>query len=274
MKKLIVFLFLFGVFTHIKAQVADSAQRKVKVKGAANFRDLGGYKTRNGHHVRWAKLYRSADMSKLTDSDLSLMQNLKISYDIDLRGVAESQKAPDKMLPGMHYQLCPAGSDNVDGMMRSIAVLKNPKQADSLMEDFYSKAQYFKDRYKPLFDALLDLPQDQSLVFHCTAGKDRTGMGAALVLYALGVPYKEIVEDFLASNYYRKADNDKMMNMMVNTYHLNAEVAKSMMGVKKEYIDATFSSIKKKFGSVDSFLKTEIGLDDSKIKTLREKFLD
>lgn len=263
-----------GLYTHSLAQIADSAQRKVKVKGAANFRDLGGYKTRDGHRVRWAKLYRSADLSKLTDSDLGLMQNLKITYDIDLRGIKESEKAPDKMNPGMHYQLCPAGSDNLDGMMRSIAVLKDPKQADSLMDDFYSKTQYFKDRYKPLFDALLDLPQDQSLVFHCTAGKDRTGMGAALVLFALGVPQKVIIEDFMASNYYRRADNDKMINMMVNSYHLNPEVAKSMMGVKREYIESTFASIRKQFGSIDSFLRSEIGLDDSKLRTLKSKFLE
>jgi len=273
MKRLILLFLLLSFMVELKAQVTDSAKRKVPVKGAVNFRDIGGYTTKDGHHVRWAKLYRSADLSKLTDSDLGLLSNLKIAYDIDLRGTQESQKAPDRMVPNMHYQLCPAGSENLDGMMRGIAMLKNPKQADSLMVAFYANTAPLKGRYQPLFNSLLDLPQEESLLFHCSAGKDRTGMGTALILYALGVPYHTIMEDFLASNYYRKAENEKMMKMMVGTYHLNAEVARSMMGVKKEYLDATFASIKKQYGSVDAFLKNEIGLDDAKMKTLKEKFL-
>ena len=255
------------------AQVADSAKRHIVLQGAANFRDLGGYETKDGHHVKWDEIYRSADMSKLTTADLDVLKERKITYDVDLRGVQESVSAPDKLNPGTDYILCSAGSNNMGGMMKGLGKLKG-NAGDSLMTVYYSNIDSLALRYKPFFDKLLGLPENQALVFHCTAGKDRTGIGSALLLYALGVPYDTIMKDYLASNYYRQAENTKMVGQMVKFAHFDENVAKSMAGVKKEYLDATFDAIKKKYGSVDEYLKTQIGLDDQKIALLKKKFLE
>ncbi|HEY9001367.1 MAG TPA: tyrosine-protein phosphatase [Mucilaginibacter sp.] len=273
MKK-IVLLFVFIAATSLTtfAQVADSAKRHVVLQGAANFRDLGGYATADGRHVKWGEVYRSADISKLTDADLARLKSLNLSCDVDLRGHQESAQAPDKLNPGTNYILCPAGSDNMN-WLKDMSKLKG-NQGDSLMVVYYSNTQYLADRYKPFFDKLLNLPADQSLVFHCTAGKDRTGIGSALFLYSLGVPYDTIVSDYLASNYYRKDVNEKLAAQMAQAMHIDPEVAKSMAGVKKEYLDATFNAIVKQYGSVDNYLKTQIGLDDQKIAQLKEKFLE
>ena len=253
------------------AQVADSAQRHVVLKGAANFRDLGGYETTDGHHVKWGQIYRSADISKLTDSDLTVLKQKNISYDVDLRGHQEARQAPDRLNPGMDYILLPAGSDGIN-WMKTISHLKG-RGGDSLMIAYYSNTDSLALRYKPFFDKLLALPAGESLVFHCSAGKDRTGIGAALLLYALGVPYETIMNDYLASNYYRKDVNVKMMGQMT-AMHIDPEVAKSMMGAKKEDLDATFNAITKRYGSVDVYLRTQIGLDDEKIALLKKKFLE
>src|ERR1700739_4659557 len=100
MKK--ITLLLIAVFVAITAfgQVADSAQRHVVLKGAANFRDLGGYQTADGHHVKWGEIYRSADISKLTDSDLAVLKQRNVNYDVDLRGHQEARQAPDRLNPG------------------------------------------------------------------------------------------------------------------------------------------------------------------------------
>ena len=253
------------------AQVADSARRHVVLKGAANFRDLGGYATADGHHVKWGEIYRSADISKLTDSDLAVLKSRKIDYDVDLRGHQEAAQAPDRLNPGMDYILLPAGSDGMN-WMKTISHLKG-HGGDSLMIAYYSNTDSLALRYKPFFDKLLGLPAGDALVFHCSAGKDRTGIGAALLLYALGVPYETIMNDYLASNYYRKDVNSKLTGQMA-AMHIDPEVAKGMMGVKKEELDATFSAITKRYGSVDNYLKTQIGLDDAKIATLKKKFLE
>src|SRR6266704_451266 len=85
------------------AQIADSSQRQVKLQGAINFRDLGGYAAADGRHVRWDRIFRSADISKLTDSDMIVLKDKHISSIVDLRGTQESQKAPDRLNPGMDY---------------------------------------------------------------------------------------------------------------------------------------------------------------------------
>ena len=272
MKKLTLFLLLAFVAFGVNAQVADSAKRLVALHGAANFRDLGGYATTDGRHLKWGEVYRSADISKLTDSDLMVLKNRNIAVDVDLRGHQEQAQAPDKLNPGTDYILCPAGSDNMD-WAKQIAKLKG-KQADSLMIVYYSNTQYLADRYKPFFDKLLNLQQGQSLVFHCSAGKDRTGIGSALFLYSLGVPYNTIMDDYLASNFYRKAVNAQLVGQMVKYMHMDPEVAKSMAGVKKEYLDATLNAIKAQYGSIDNYLKTQIGLDDQKIAQLKAKYLE
>jgi protein-tyrosine phosphatase len=272
MKKAIIFFALMAIVSASMAQVADSAQRHVILKGAANFRDLGGYETADGHHVKWGEIYRSADISKLTDSDLAVLKGRNISYDVDLRGHREAAQAPDRLNPGTDYILLPAGSDGMTDWMKSITHAKG-NAGDSLMVAYYSNIDSLALRYKPFFGKLLALPAGQSLVFHCSAGKDRTGIGSALLLYALGVPYQTIVNDYLASNYYRKNVNAQLMGQMT-AMHIDPEVAKTMMGVKKEDLDATFTAITKRYGSVDVYLRTQIGLDDEKIALLKKKFLE
>jgi protein-tyrosine phosphatase len=273
MKKFILLLLISSSFACAFAQVADSAKRKVNLQGAVNFRDLGGYATKDGHHVKWEKLYRSADMSKLTDADMAVLQSKNIAYDVDLRGTQESKQAPDRLNPNTDYTLCPAGSDDANGSLMSHLATAKGKQGDSLITAYYSNTQYLSARYKPFFNKLLNLSEDKSLVYHCTAGKDRTGIGSALLLYALGVPYKTIMEDYLASNYYRMAENEKSVKGMVQFLHVDEGVARDVLSVKKQYLDATFTAINKQYGSVDAFLKNEIGLDAAKIKQLKKQFL-
>lgn len=267
-------LFFASLITgSVHAQVADSTQRKVQLQGAVNFRDLGGYETKDGHHLKWGEVYRSADMSKLTPHDLEELNRRKIAYDVDLRGTEESRKAPDRINPNTDYILCPAGSDNAnDDMMKKLATIKSG--GDSVMESYYSTTTYLAARYKPFFNKLLNLPLDKSLVFHCTAGKDRTGIGAALFLYSLGVSYDTIVQDYEASNYYRRTENARAVKGMVGMMKINEGVAKDVLSVKKEYLDATFKAIKEQYGSIDNFLRDQIGLNDQDRKTLKDKYLE
>ena len=271
-KNLLIIVFVFFCAPAV-AQITDSTQRKVNLQGAVNFRDMGGYATTDGQHVKWGSVYRSADISALTDADLAVLKSRNISYDVDLRGHQEANQQPDRLNANTDYILCPAGSDSLGTWMKSIGKLKG-NQGDSLMLDFYSKTQYFTDRYKPFFEKLLVVPAGQSLVFHCTAGKDRTGIAAALFLYALGVPMETIMSDYEATNYYRKADSQKSINAMVGFMHMDKDVANAMMAAKRAYLQGSFDAIIKKYGSVDSFLKNQIGLNDAKIKLLKAKYLN
>lgn len=254
------------------SQVADSAVRKVNVRGAINFRDLGGYTTTDGHHVKWHVLYRSADISRLTPADLDTLRARHIFYDVDLRGTMESAKAPDKINPGTNYILCPAGSDSMNArMMHAINMTHN---GDSMMLAWYTNTAYLTARYQPFFSKLLTLPDSDALLFHCTAGKDRTGIAAALLLYALGVPYSTIEADYTATNYYRAQDNGRSLQLMVAQYHLDEGVARAMNGAEPQYLEATFDSIRRQYGSIDRYLEEELGLTTAKKAALKKKFLE
>jgi protein-tyrosine phosphatase len=268
-------LFLLVLPFCIHAQIADSSQRQVKLRGAANFRDLGGYQTTDGHHVRWDRIYRSADISKLTDSDLVVLKERRILSVVDFRGVQESQKAPDRLNPATDYILCPAGSDqSLNDWMKAISTIHTAAGGDSMMRVYYSNTDFLADRYRPFFNKLLGLSDGQALLFHCTAGKDRTGIGAALLLYVLGVPYETITSDYTATNYYRQAENARMVRGMVQGMHISEPVAGALMAARREYLETTFDAIRQRYGSIEQFLKGPVGLDDEKINTLKGKFLD
>src|SRR5579871_6510375 len=127
--------------------------------------------------------------------------------------------------------------------------------------------------YKPFFGKLLTMPSGDALVFHCTAGKDRTGIRAALLLYALGVPYATIREDYEATNYYRSGDNRRSLQSLAGM-HISESVARALMSAKGEYLDATFDALRTQYGSVDRYLEEQLGLDQEKRAMLKAKYLE
>jgi len=251
-----------------QAQLIDSNQRVVRMQGAVNFRDVGGYKTSDGRSVKWGRVFRSADISHLTDQDMQVMENKHIHTVIDFRGVKESQQAPDHLLPNTDYTLSPAGSDSLPGTAQMAAMVKQ----GGFLEKFYSNTQYFGDRYRPLFQKLVVLPEDQSLLYHCTGGRDRTGMATALFLYILGVPQQKIEEDFVASNVYLAPMNARMFQSMTAATGMSeAEISKAM-ALRPELIRVFFKSIKDKYGSIEAFMQQEMGIGPKEIAILKQKY--
>jgi protein-tyrosine phosphatase len=109
-------------------------------------------------------------------------------------------------------------------------------------------------------------------LFHCTAGKDRTGIAAAIILYALGVDEETIFNDYEATNYYRRNENAKAIAQMTKYYGLDEKMATNMMGAKREYIQATFATIKAQYGTMDNYLEKVLGLTKAKIATLKKYY--
>ena len=262
-------LFLVSGFS----QIVDSSRREIKLQGAVNFRDIGGYKTKDGMHVKWGKIYRSAALNNLTPQDLEILGKKSLQFDIDFRGPYEVKIAPDKIPVSVNQISLPAGSENIGDstyMKQMVVSMKS----DSALIQFYSNLAPFHDRYKPLFDLLLTVKSDSALLFHCSAGKDRTGIAATLILYALGVDDTTILADYLATNYYRRNENERAIKGMVALYKMNQETAANMMAAKESYIEATFNIIRLKYGSIDLFLEMEMGLTAEKRNKLKQKFLE
>jgi protein-tyrosine phosphatase len=270
MKKLLILF--FAVASQVSyaqdTTIVYSPKRQVKLEGGSNFRDLGGYPTQNLKHVKWGHIYRSADISKLTENDLKTLDNLQLVTICDLRGPDELKTNPDRLPTGVQYINLPAGSESVKASTNYAGINR-----DSMMLSFYTRTDHLKAKYQPVFEQLLAIHDGKALMFHCTAGKDRTGMGAALILSALGVSREYIIADYAATNVYWKDARERMMQAMAKTGMSEASL-KSMLAANPKYIETFLQTIDAKYGSMDNFLTKELELDAEKIGKLKGLYLE
>lgn len=245
--------------------------KPLPLEGGLNFRDIGGYSTKDGKKVVTGKIFRSADISKLTDKDMEILAANHIYTVIDFRGTKEAAKAPDRQLPGTDYTLCPAGSDNIPDMKQMAELIKD---SDFLLT-MYSNAsvKYYAERYKPMFDKLINLPEENAgLLYHCTGGRDRTGMATALILYILDVPMETIEADFTASNIYLKKTDKSAYEPMVQMTGLTIDEIEKRMELRPELIRSFFKALTDEYGSVDNFLAQELGVGETQKSLLKAKY--
>lgn len=263
-----------------------TAERLLPLKGTTNFRDLGGYKTTDGKTVKWGKLFRADELAGLTAADISYLQKSGLKTIVDYRTKSEVAAKPDPTIAGVNYVYDPvfaetegSGGTDISTLFAALA----SGNSDALGEPGEMLIEGNKGMvdspaaYEKLFDLLLD-PATNALVQHCTAGKDRTGLGSALILLSLGVPKETVVQDFLLSNTYRAAYNKASVDALVAQHHLTdpkaIEVVQALMDVRPEYINAAFDEMDAKYGSIQGFLEKGIGLSQADQKKLKSLYLE
>lgn len=246
----------------------------VLLEGGRNFRDVGGYRTVDGHTVKSGVLYRSGSLGSLTPKGQDTVSALNIASIIDLRANEErSQDANDWLGSVQGYWARDYSMSHGD--MGRIFQAGGPPTAESMKAMMAQAYRTFPKEqapsYREMFARLVD--GKEPLVVNCTAGKDRTGVAAALVLTALGVPYETVREDFLLSN--NAPGMDSLKGMVGGPLaSLPPEVTKPLIGVEPEYLDAAFTQIRQDYGSVESYLEKELGVGPREIAILRNTMLD
>lgn len=242
-----------------KAILAD---KHLPMTGGYNFRDLGGIKTINGKYIKWGKIFRSDDMHHLTDSDLNYLASIPLISIVDFRTEKEIQEAPDKTPASLKnhflYNITPGKLTDMDmNTATREDLIEGMKEVNRmLVSDTACVAQY-----KKFFD-LLQNETYVPLMFHCSAGKDRTGMGAALILFALGVDEETVKQDYLLSNTYLA---DKYAALMEEYPNLEP-----LFTVRQEYLEAGIKQMKEDHGSVENYLTNVLRVD---IPRFREMYL-
>ncbi|MDF7682324.1 tyrosine-protein phosphatase [Lactobacillus sp. ESL0679] len=256
----------------------------IGVKSGRNFRELGGYKTTDGKTVKMHKLLRTANLGTLDATDLKFLHDYGVKYIVDFRSQAEVDHEPDRIPEGAEYDYDPVFSEDLTNASRSIEDVmkqgqKNPHAGFEHMLFAYddmitSKAA--QKAYRHFFDLLLANDEDgKSLIFHCTAGKDRTGVGALLILTVLGVPLDTIKKDYLLTNiatadfvkgFLEKAKEDGADDATLN-------ILKDFQTVHVEYIEHVLTTINEKYGSVNNYLRDIMKLTDAEISKLRKIYL-
>lgn len=250
--------------------------RVVPLQGGRNFRDLGGYRTGDGRMVKWGLLYRSGSMTSLTPEDYATLEKRGIRVVCDLRATAERQAEPahwphagtPRVLADDYVM------DNGQFLPKGDPSKVTGEQVRGAMASSYPRLlTQFNSQYRRMFGELL--AGHAPLAFNCSAGKDRTGIGAALILTALGVPRETVIADYMLSN--QTLDPAKLMGgkAMANSPFaaLPPEALKLLVGVDRSYIEAAFAVIDAHQGGTYGYLKDELGLGEAQIGLLRRLYL-
>lgn len=241
-----------------------------------NFRDLGGIKNKDGRFVKWGTIYRSGHLSDLKNDEIRYFSKLGIHTVIDLRNNLEIAKDPDRYPSGVKYvQYSISDKEGKAYSRLKQMVLKEGYRRAKAKQLFVDVMKSFADTLatdaKPIFDLMLSEKENEPLLYHCTGGKDRTGFVTAMILLALNVDRKEITEDYLMSNYYRRFSNLRSMKR-ARLIGLDSETLEYASMVSKDYIDAVFQVIDEKYGGTDVYLETKFGLTPEKRVALIQRY--
>jgi protein-tyrosine phosphatase len=240
-----------------------------------NFRDFGGLKSVDGREVRRRTLYRSASLSELAPEHIAAIRNLNIRYVIDLRYNSEREAHPtpwQEMGCGAywcrHYE--PAGGRGGLSDLLASESLTGSSARDLMLRVYPELAYSNVESLKRLFRTIL--ANEGPFLVHCTSGKDRTGIAAALVLSALEVPREAIRSDYLATSRfdilasaaYRRDQPFPPERM---------EIIRPIFSVESAYLDSMFDGIIARDGSLEDFFRKTLELGDSDLDAFRERLL-
>lgn len=263
----------------------SSSQRRIALSGQPNFRDLGGYRAACGKRIKWGRIYRSGDLSKLAPQDVERLATLGISTAVDFRSESEVKLRGEDCLPaGARVLPLPIDSgDLISKHMPQVVDGDFSKVPPDFLRDVNrSLISDWSHQFASLLDAVA-ASETQPLVFHCTHGKDRAGLAAAIVLSALGVPWDLVQEDYLLSNRYRKQANEKELDLIrqgaakqrgVSPEEIDMSNIEPLFFVEVENIDAARDAMIRGHGSIDGFLRERLGWSDSRLAELRSELLE
>ena len=252
--------------------------RAIPLQGASNFRDLGGYVGHEGRPVRWRKMFRSDQLGSLTAVDAGLLSGLGgfdrsggldglgIGRVFDFRGQQERLAAPCT-LPGAQVHslsIEPSVVQRIGEHLAAGSPLTKAQMVTYMQQTYRDFVVYDTPRFAELFVHLL--ASDAPLVFHCTAGKDRTGFAAALILLALGVSREDVMEDYLLTNQLLKRPPFQGSVLL-------PEVRAVLEGVQADFLEAALHSVKREHGGLESYFTNGLGLGTAERARLAASYL-
>ena len=265
------------------------SDRYLNLNSVKNARELGGIPLSDGRIVRKGILIRAGRLSELSSEDrIALSQQWKLSEIIDLRNNAEIAEHPNQVLPGVTTHVVPIFSGGEVGVTREdhgmdvidlcICVANKYRNggARRLLEGLYPKMVREESCLKEIrhfFQILLD-HQEGSVLWHCTSGKDRTGVTAALLLLALGASWETVLEDYLQTNIQTQQQREALCQGMAdrNVAPELIEEIRTIESVDPVYLETCRRLIEEKYGSFDQFFVRALGLTEEKRIRLREKY--
>lgn len=250
----------------VRGSSRKATQGAMEIAGASNFRDLGHHRTRTGETVVPGRLFRADHLGALTPDDVAQLRALGVRRVLDLRGVNERATVPCA-LPGVAVHSLAIEPTIVQKLSDLLAAghRLTPEEVIGHMQDTYRGfVRHNTHRFAELFAHLLE--RDDPTVFHCTAGKDRTGFAAALVLRSLGVSEADVMRDYLLTN-------ERLKPLEASRHGLAPEVQTVLWRVQPDFLQAALEAVDADYGGMDAYLREGLRLREAELARLRELYL-
>lgn len=279
----LIFLFFISCKTYTSSKTEFSTysnQNHIGIKKVYNLRYLGGIKNSEGKILKDSLIYRSGNLHNLRKSSLDELNRLKINRVIDLRTKQEIAKEPDQLPKNIIYKVYSAFEDKNDEMRNAKQLALKGKisenDADKRMIKFYT--DYVSENPEIIKKIITEiLNSDQPILYHCTAGKDRTGIITALILKVLKFDDAVIFEEYLQSNNLRSKIIQKRLNLADNFHFifpkLDMGIIEKTSWVEQNYLQSAFDEIDKQYGSIDNYIHQVLGISDEQREIYIQKFL-
>jgi protein-tyrosine phosphatase len=254
---------------------AHPQTRVLPLEGGRNFRDLGGYATEDGRHVRWGLLFRSGSLTGLTRTDWSHLASRGVRALCDFRSTRERETEPflQADLPAVNYwsRDYTTSFAELRGMLRAdFATGESARQA--MISGYRGLPFDQAPAYRQLFAHLK--AGEVPVIFNCSAGKDRTGTAAALVLRALGVPLETVVQDFALTNTVLNLQSVILRNPGSSLAKQSPEVVAAILAADPDYLHSALESINSRHGSLEGFLRDSLDVSERELEQLRSSLLE
>lgn len=256
-------------------------EKRYALEKPVNFRDLGGLTGAQGRCIQPARLLRSGEVRDIGPYDAKrLTEDYRLSVIVDLRGAGEVERSPDQSFPDVAYHNFDLHRSfhQVASSEKNLERMQDLKMVDTFMRQAYEALIVSQDAQEGLRDFLeVLLAQKQgATLFHCFAGKDRTGVAAAVALTALGVSEADIMADYLLTNRLRQAANEEIQAQM-RSQGASEDMVASMgvaMSVKEEYLLHAYDVAAQHYGSFAGFLRGPLGMDETRQQALQQLYLE
>jgi len=249
----------------------------------ANFRDLGGLKTRDGRTIREHCILRTAKLYQLPQADIDLLLQHGLKHIIDLRIENETSRQPDDVLPGVEYSIIPLREDYVKYQDKSGPQKRSPRalaKAIPTMGEVYKlmvTTDFSLDALRQIFQIIFgEAAPDHAILFHCTEGKDRTGILAALIERLLGVDEETVFEDYMLSNEPFEKRNKRYLALTTVLFH-DRQFAKEFQDLYRAnpvMLTDMLALINDTYGGVEPFFTDTLGFSQETIDAFRARVLE
>ena len=260
-----------------------SSPGPIALEGVVNFRDFGGRPTTSGARVKQGRLYRSGHHGGATDADLAALAAIDWALIADLRRASERAREPARRPASFKGVVLEHEGPPEAAVPPHLAFLAVPDATPQMvverMTDGYRGYPFdppYVALWRKYFRALGEV--DGAVLVNCHAGKDRTGVLAALTLHTLGVARDDILEDYLLTNAHNRAD-ERMAGLSESFLRdhgkpVSEALLRQVMRAEPQYLEATFAAIEARHGSIDAYLETTLGVTPAVLRALHERLLE